>query len=252
MEGKGQNEKGKKQKFGVQSFRLKTWNLIQLILLFVFCASAFAQVEKSKNEQPVLPQPRTQPAKANATTATETSPEVKPEPFEKAGVEIMAKQCVTIETEIGNIEIEVFPKEAPETVRNFLNLVSIGAYDTMTFNRIVKDFVIQTGNAKTREDLTAELYKRIRQTIPDEPNSIKHVRGIVSIARLDEPNKATSQFFILVSTAENLDGKFAAFGRVTKGMEIVEAINKAETTEETPVKPIRIKRAVVTECKKIN
>jgi peptidyl-prolyl cis-trans isomerase B (cyclophilin B) len=161
----------------------------------------------------------------------------------------MLKQCVMLETELGNIEIEIFAKDAPETARNFLNLASIGAFDTMTFSRVVKDFVIQSGNGRSRESVTPELIQRLRRVIPDEPNSIKHVRGIVSIARPEENNKATCQFFILVSDAEHLDGKFSAFGRVVKGMEIVDQINKAETDGEKPVAPVRIKRAVVKECK---
>jgi len=233
--------------------RIADCGLRILFLCFVLAlsTSALAQQKKPKVKEPAASSKTNEKAKPASTAQTpQPSPETKSERFEKATIEEMAKQCVTLETELGNIEIEVFPKEAPETTRNFLNLVSIGAFDTMTFNRVVKDFVIQSGNAKSRETLTQELRERIRRTIPDEPNSIKHVRGIVSIARTDEPNKATSRFFILVTEADNLDGKFAAFGRVTKGMEIVDAINQAETEEEKPLKPVRIKRAVTSECKK--
>jgi peptidyl-prolyl cis-trans isomerase B (cyclophilin B) len=208
----------------------------------------FAQKNETKPTQPATSTAKpTEQTKTNETK-TETPPK-SAEPFDGTSVEKMSKQCVTLETELGNIEIEVFAKDAPETARNFLNLASIGAFDTMTFSRVVKDFVIQSGNGRSRETITPELIQRLRRVIPDEPNSIKHVRGIVSIARPEENNKATCQFFILVSEAEHLDGKFSAFGRGVKGMEIVDQINKAETDSEKPVTPVRIKRAVVKECK---
>ena len=93
-----------------------------------------------------------------------------------------------------------------------------------------------------------ELGRRARRTIPDEPNKILHERGIVSMARSDEANSATTNFFILVDSASYLDGKFAAFGRVTKGMDVADAINKAPVENEKPAKPVRIKKARVVEC----
>ncbi len=168
------------------------------------------------------------------------------EPFEKADIKLMASKCVRLETEAGNIELEMYPESAPESVRNFLNLTAIGAFDATTFSRVVPGFVIQGGNIWTREGpVSRELGLRARRTIPDEPNKIIHERGILSMARSDEPNTATSNFFILVDSAPSLDGKFAAFGRVTKGMEVVDAINKVPVTDEKPDKPVRIKKAMV-------
>ena len=89
---------------------------------------------------------------------------------------------------------------------------------------------------------------RARRTIPDEPNKILHERGILSMARADEPNTATTNFFILVAEAAYLNNKFAAFGKVTKGMEVVDAINKAPVSEEKPEKPVRIRTAKVIKC----
>jgi peptidyl-prolyl cis-trans isomerase B (cyclophilin B) len=85
--------------------------------------------------------------------------------------------------------------------------------------------------------------------LPDEPGLVKHVRGIVSMARPEEANSATTNFFILVGTAQHLDGKFSAFGRVTKGIEVVDAINQAPAEGERPNKPVRINRALVAPCK---
>ncbi len=89
----------------------------------------------------------------------------------------------------------MYPESAPESVRNFLNLAAIGAFDTTTFGRVVPGFVIQGGNIWSREaGVSRELSTRARRTIPDEPNKILHERGIVSMARTDDPNTATTSF----------------------------------------------------------
>ncbi len=187
------------------------------------------------------------PKKANTRTTAETP---AAEPFDGASVEKMAGQCVTLETELGPIDIAMMPEVAPESVRNFLNLSATGALDTTTFSRVVKGFVIQGGNLQTSEKWSAELSKRMARRIPDEPGIVKHVRGIVSMARTDEPNSATTHFFILVGPGQHLDSKFAAFGTVTKGIEVVDEINQAPAENEKPEKPVKIKRAIVAPCKK--
>lgn len=173
---------------------------------------------------------------------------VAAEPFENATIETLAKQCVKLETEAGQIELEMFPEAAPATVRNFLNLVAAKAYDTTTFSRVVPNFVVQGGSVATRLKYTNELIARMQRTIPDEPNQILHERGILSMARNTEPNTASSSFFILMREARHLDGTFAAFGRVTSGMETVDAINKMPVTGEKPDKPVRLTRALVIPC----
>jgi peptidyl-prolyl cis-trans isomerase B (cyclophilin B) len=188
-----------------------------------------------------------EPAKINARPSP--TPQVISEPFDKADIKTLASKCVRLETEAGDIEMEMYPESAPESVRNFLNLTAIGAFETTTFSRVVPGFVIQGGNIWTRGGgVPSELGQRARRTIPDEPNKILHERGVVSMARADEANTATTNFFILVDSAPTLDGKFAAFGRVIKGMETVDAINKAVVTDERPAKPVRIKKANVYGC----
>jgi len=188
--------------------------------------------------------------KANARPAASPSPSRNVDAFNNAMVEQMSGQCVTLDTEQGAIVIEMLPEEAPQTVRNFLNLAAAGTLDTTTFSRVVKGFVIQGGNLSTSEHWGGELATRMQRTIPDEPNDVKHVRGIVSMARGDEPNSATTHFFILVGDGPHLDGKFAAFGRVARGMEVADAINRAESEDEKPVVPVRIKHASVSPCEK--
>jgi peptidyl-prolyl cis-trans isomerase B (cyclophilin B) len=209
---------------------------LSILFLFVFCLVSLSLAQE--------------PAK-KANARDETAPaENAPEPFDGASVEKLAAQCVTLETEAGAIEIAMMPEVAPESVRNFLNLSAIGALDTTTFSRVVKGFVIQGGNLATSEKWGWELSRRMSRRLPDEPGLVKHVRGIVSMARGDEPNSATTHFFILVGPGPHLDSKFAAFGTVTKGMEVVDAINQAPTEGEKPEKPVKIKRAVVSQCKK--
>lgn len=189
------------------------------------------------------------PSKTNVRPAPKKEV-VKVEPFEKADVKTMAVQCVTLDTEAGIIELEMFPESAPESVRNFLNLTATGLYDTTTFSRVVPGFVIQGGNLFTRAKITAQIDQRARRTIPDEPSKILHERGTLSMARAPEAKTATTNFFILVDSAPTLDGSFAAFGRVTKGMEVVDAINKAKVDGDKPEKPVTIRRASVKLCVK--
>jgi peptidyl-prolyl cis-trans isomerase B (cyclophilin B) len=222
------------------------------VVLALLCLVAPARVRAQDGGAVAAPTPSRQaPKKINdrTTAATPAQPQKKAEPFDTATVAKMAEQCVTLETESGAIVIEMLAEAAPETVRNFLNLASAGALDTTTFSRIVKGFVIQGGNLATSERWGAELSERARRTIPDEPNYVKHVRGIVSMARPQKPNSASTHFFILVGEeAPTLDGTFAAFGRVTRGMEVVDAINNMPTEGEKPVKPVRVTRAVVSPC----
>jgi peptidyl-prolyl cis-trans isomerase B (cyclophilin B) len=216
-----------------------------VLRVFVACffvamaASAFAQ----------NPPPSTEALKkANSRPGEEKTQQA--EPFEGASVEKMRGQCVTLDTENGAIVIEMLPASAPESVRSFLNLAATGAFETTIFSRIVKGFVIQGGNLSTSERWGVELMARASRRLPDEPSNIKHVRGIVSMARPDEPNSATTHFFILVGDGPHLDGKFAAFGRVITGMEVADAINRAPAENEKPVSPVRIKHTTVAACQK--
>jgi peptidyl-prolyl cis-trans isomerase B (cyclophilin B) len=210
--------------------------------LIIICLMFAVTIASAQSNSAIEP-----PKKANARTTPEVN---AAEPFDGASVEKMASRCVTLETELGAIEIAMMPEVAPEAVRNFLNLSATGALDTTTFSRVVKGFVIQGGDLSTSEKWSAELAKRMNRRLPDEPGLVKHVRGIVSMARTDEPNSGTTHFFILVGSGAHLDSKFSAFGSVTKGMEVADAINEVPAENEKPEKPLRIKRAVVSPCKK--
>ena len=218
----------------------------RVLLTLVFAVALFTAVVDGQATPAPSPSPaKPEPAKTNARP----EPTPSADPFDKADIKTMASKCVKFETEAGEITAEMYPESAPETVRNFLNMVAIGAFDTTTFSRVVPGFVIQGGNVWTRTGgVTTALGARARKTIPDEPNKILHERGVLSMARSDEPNTATSHFFILVGKGAHLDGKFAAFGRVTSGIEVADAINKATVTEEKPEKPVRISKATIFPC----
>ncbi|HKC63615.1 MAG TPA: peptidylprolyl isomerase [Pyrinomonadaceae bacterium] len=214
--------------------------LMRAVKLLI-CLLVFTSIVDAQNVQE-------QPKKSNERPAASAT--ARPEPFDGASVEKMAKQCVKLETDAGVVEIEMLAEAAPENARNFLNLAATGLYDTTTFSRVVKDFVIQGGNLSTGQKWNLETAKRAARKVPDEPSYVKHERGIVSMARPDEPNSATTHFFILMREASQLDGKFSAFGRVKSGMDVVEAINHAPVEGEKPEKPVQIKKAIVEECEK--
>lgn len=215
---------------------------VRAALVYLLCIIAAAGHSAA---QDVDPTPDAK--KANARPAAKVA--ASSEPFDNVDVKTLASNCVRLETEAGAIEIELFPESAPETVRNFLNLVASGMYDTTTFHRIVPDFVIQGGSLATRSGpLTAAIMARSERRLADEPNKIFHDRGIVSMARTDEANSATTSFFILMRREVRLDGTFSAFGRVTKGMNVADAINRAPSMNEKPAKAVRIRSASLFAC----
>ena len=129
----------------------------------------------------------------------------------------------------GTIELELDPSAAPDTVDNFMKLVEEGFYDGLTFHRIIDGFMIQGGDPNGNGTGGAE--EKIRGEFASNgiDNPIKHTRGTISMARSNDKNGASSQFFIMHQDAEHLDGEYAAFGHVTKGIEVVDKICKDAT-----------------------
>ena len=124
----------------------------------------------------------------------------------------------------GTIELELYEKYAPKTVENFVNLANDHFYDGLTFHRIISGFMIQGGDASSRG--TGERVSSIKgEFIANGVNNqLKHVRGVISMARTKEYDSASSQFFIVHQDSPHLDGYYAAFGKVTKGIEVVDKI----------------------------
>ena len=143
----------------------------------------------------------------------------------------------------GKMQFELDPSQAPITVENFLKLTREGFYNNLTFHRIIKDFMIQGG------DITGTGYgKGDEETIKGEfssngvDNTLKHTRGVISMARSGNPNSASTQFFIIHKDSPHLDGDYAAFGKVFAGMSAVDKIAEVETDEDDrPLKEQKIK-----------
>ena len=138
---------------------------------------------------------------------------------------------VTITMETGKqIKIELLPEYAPKTVANFEKLVKEGFYNGLTFHRIIPGFMIQGG------DPLGNGMGGAKEKIPGEfkqngfaQNTLKHVRGVISMARAYDPDSASSQFFIMHADAPHLDGAYAAFGRVVEGLDVVDEIAATPT-----------------------
>lgn len=163
---------------------------------------------------------------------------------------------VAIEVQdFGTIELELYPNKAPITVANFEKLVKEGFYDGLTFHRVVKDFMIQGGDPKG--DGSGGSDKTIKGEFFQNGftrNDIKHERGVISMARSSSSNdSASSQFFIVHKDSFSLDGNYAAFGRVTSGMDVVDAIANVKVKDNgsgetsTPVKLVVITRMYMIE-----
>jgi peptidyl-prolyl cis-trans isomerase B (cyclophilin B) len=169
----------------------------------------------------------------------------KVEPFLDATPDQMRK-TVTLKTTLGSIQIKMEPDWAPNHVRNFLKLVSTGWYDGTAFHRLVKGFVLQGGMPNTRTGSPTHPADRWVHTIKGEFRAdIKHVRGIVSMARGDDPDSADTSFFLMLGDAPYLDGKYSAFGRIVSGMEVLDAFEKEEVDGETPKRRLELIQATI-------
>lgn len=162
-------------------------------------------------------------------------------------LELEKNPIVTLEMENGNtIKIELYPAVAPQTVKNFVSLVSEGFYDGLIFHRVIPGFMIQGG------DPDGTGMGGSKQTIPGEftangfKNNLTHDRGIISMARTSDPNSASSQFFIVVKASSHLDGQYASFGKVIEGLEEVDRIVSVERNRgDKPLEDQRMKKVTI-------
>lgn len=146
------------------------------------------------------------------------------------------------------VEIELYPDIAPKTVENFVNLVNEGFYDGLTFHRVIPGFMIQGGDPNgngtggSDETVVGEFLSN------GYDNDLSHERGVISMARTNEPNSATSQFFIVTDDSPFLDGNYAAFGRVISGMDEVDKIVSVQTDSmDKPIEDQIIERIYIEE-----
>lgn len=156
-------------------------------------------------------------------------------------------EVAVIQTRFGDIVLEFFPDVAPIHVENFKKLARSGFYNGTTFHRVIPGFIIQGGDPNSRDDdrgndgLGGPGY-----TIKAEFNPRKHLRGTLSMARAMDPNSAGSQFFICLAPQPSLDGQYTVFGRVIKGMSVVDQIaNLPRDGRDNPLEPVPMERVFI-------
>jgi peptidyl-prolyl cis-trans isomerase B (cyclophilin B) len=171
-----------------------------------------------------------------------------PPAFSDVPPEELAKFRAALETSFGEIVLEFLPELAPNHVRNFLRLAQAGFYDGTAFHRVVRDFVLQGGLLSTRQPALpefriADLVHRLQPEFSDT----RHLKGIVSMARYDEPDSAETSFFICLGDATSLDGRYTVFGKVVDGWDVLERFQDVEVEGETPKERIELRKVRITQ-----
>jgi peptidyl-prolyl cis-trans isomerase B (cyclophilin B) len=162
-------------------------------------------------------------------------------------------EVAIIKTSKGEMTLEFWPDVAPKTVENFKKLAKDGFYDGTSFHRIIQGFMAQGGDPLTKDPAKSAEYGTggPGYKIPAEFNDRKHERGVISMARSADPNSAGSQFFLMLGRAPHLDGQYTGFGKVTKGLEVLEKIEAVPVTMSASGEPSKPTEKVVVESIKI-
>jgi peptidyl-prolyl cis-trans isomerase B (cyclophilin B) len=168
----------------------------------------------------------------------------KLEPFKSATVDQLRRE-VLLRTSMGDISLEMDPNSAPEHVRNFLKLVESGWYNHTEFHRIVPGFVIQGGFGASRAGSQTHAADRWVHNLKPEFSKLPHTRGVLSMARGEAEDSASTSFFIVLGTAPHLDNKYTIFGKVIDGFETLDKIEKVQRNGERPIERIELIEAVI-------
>ncbi|WP_258879789.1 peptidylprolyl isomerase [Clostridium estertheticum] len=221
----------------MKRMKLLKKSMILFTLIFVLFASGCANMVQKKDD---------------------TTSEVNPSKDVKTQTKVVTEKgvkdknpLVTIVMEDGStIKIELYPEIAPNTVRNFVSLVNSSFYNGLIFHRVIPGFMIQGGDPKGTGTGGPGYAIKGEFSENNFNNTLKHGRGVISMARGTDADSAGSQFFIVVADSDNnstaLDGKYASFGKVTKGMEIVDKIVSVETgSNDKPKKVQKMKKVTV-------
>ena len=160
---------------------------------------------------------------------------------------VSAQEIAVIETKFGKIEIQFFEDKAPGHVKNFKDLAKKGFYDGTIFHRVIPGFMIQGGDPNTKsDDRSNHGMGGPGYSIKAEFNDTLHKRGILSMARSQDPNSAGSQFYIVVKDSAFLDGKYTAFGKVLSGMTVADQIvNAPRDRRDNPNERIEMKVKII-------
>jgi peptidyl-prolyl cis-trans isomerase B (cyclophilin B) len=179
------------------------------------------------------------------TVTIRDKPAETPEPFSTEPTEALAQYRAVLETSFGDITISFTPGKAPTHVRNFLRLAQAGVYDGMSFHRVVKGFVIQSGHIPSRQPPLIETQQRYVRTLKAEFNDQIHDLGTLSMARLDDPDSGSASFFIVTARTQALDGKYTVFGKVESGLDVVQKIEAVAVNGDAPLERVELRRVRV-------
>ena len=158
------------------------------------------------------------------------------------GIDTSKTYTATIHTSRGDISVQLFASDAPNTVNNFVFLARDGFYDGVKFHRVIPNFMIQGGDPTGTG--TGDPGYKLKQ----EFNEIKHTRGVLSMARTNDPNSAGSQFFLMHADAPFLDNQYTVFGKATSGLDVIDKIvNLPRDRNDRPHNPAKINKITVTE-----
>ena len=219
--------------------------LLLVALLLAGCASGTTTAKPAAPAETAAPEAEetAAPEDAAAEEPAETETEETAAEAEPTG----GNPIVTIQMkDLGTITVELYPDVAPNTVANFVTLVQSGFYDGLTFHRVIPGFMIQggdplgTGMGNPGYSIKGEF------TANGFQNDLKHTRGVISMARSQLPDSAGSQFFIMHADYPSLNGQYASFGKVTDGMDVVDAIASVKTgANDKPVEDVVIEKMTV-------
>jgi peptidyl-prolyl cis-trans isomerase B (cyclophilin B) len=220
-----------------------------VLMLFAACQTQQDSSETTTTETVVTQTTETAEAYATDTAtapaaATQTSTIAKE--TEKPVSEYKDK-VAELNTSKGKITIRFFPDVAPNHVKNFIDLSEQGFYNGTRFHRVVPGFVIQGGDPNTKSDDRRAMWGTggSGKNLKAEFNRVHHRPGILSMARSQDPDSASSQFFIVVGDAGFLDNQYTVFGEVTEGMDVANAIVAAPKRGEAPIDPVKIESVTV-------
>lgn len=219
------------------------------MLVLVACSQPAQQTTTESNTTSTVSMTETQTtataapiteATATATTATQETP-----------MSNSQDKVAELHTTAGDITIRFFPDVAPNHVKNFMDLAQKGFYNGTKFHRIIPGFMVQGGDPNTKTNDTSTWGTGGSGTnVSAEFNTVSHKRGIVSMARSNNPNSASSQFFIVVKDSTFLDRQYTAFGQVTKGMDVADKIvNAQRDANDRPGSPTTITSVTIRDAK---
>ena len=187
----------------------------------------------------------------NPATTTARIPQAPKAASEERPMSYYENKVAELHTSAGEIDIRFFPDVAPNHVKNFIDLAEKGFYNGTKFHRVIPGFMIQGGDPNTISGAPSTWGTGgSDKNVNAEFNSVKHKRGIVSMARAADPNSARSQFFVMVADYPSLDLKYSAFGQVTKGLDVADKIVSAPAGEyDRPLNPTTIEKIVIRDAK---